>query len=51
MTVRFETADTPPGPVRTFRVDDPDLVTTRPRGHHDEDAVPDAGEDPAVSDA
>ncbi|MEP7090233.1 MAG: DNA polymerase IV [Nocardioidaceae bacterium] len=26
VTVRFETADTPPGPVRTFWVDDPDLV-------------------------
>ncbi len=50
VTVRFETADTPPGPVRTFRVDDPDLVTTRPRGHHGD---PDAGseEGPAVSDA
>jgi DNA polymerase-4 len=28
VTVRFETAETPPGPVRTFRTDDPDL---RPR--------------------
>jgi len=25
VTVRFETADTPPGPVRTFAADDPDL--------------------------
>jgi DNA polymerase-4 len=25
VTVRFETADTPPGPVRTFAVDDPAL--------------------------
>ncbi len=25
VTVRFETRDTPPGPVRTFAVDDPDL--------------------------
>ena len=25
VTVRFETADTPPGPVRTFAVDDPEL--------------------------
>jgi DNA polymerase IV len=25
VTVRFETADTPPGPVRTFSVDDRDL--------------------------
>ena len=30
VTVRFETADTGPGPVRTFRADDPDLVP-RPR--------------------
>jgi DNA polymerase IV len=30
VTVRFETAETPPGPVRTFRSDDPDLVP-RPR--------------------
>ncbi|MBA2464368.1 MAG: DNA polymerase IV [Nocardioidaceae bacterium] len=29
VTVRFETAETPPGPVRTFRADDPDL-TARP---------------------
>ncbi|HEY0687800.1 MAG TPA: DNA polymerase IV [Kribbella sp.] len=27
VTVRFETAETPPGPVRTFAVDDPALVT------------------------
>ncbi|HEX6247828.1 MAG TPA: DNA polymerase IV [Nocardioidaceae bacterium] len=25
VTVRFETAETPPGPVKTFRTDDPDL--------------------------
>jgi DNA polymerase-4 len=31
VTVRFETAATGPGPVRTFRADDPDLVT-RPHG-------------------
>ena len=31
VTVRFETAHTAPGPVRTFRVDDPDLVP-RPVG-------------------
>ncbi|WP_182376023.1 DNA polymerase IV [Nocardioides sp. WS12] len=30
VTVRFETADTPPGPVRSFRVDDPDLTRWRP---------------------
>jgi DNA polymerase-4 len=34
VTVRFETAETGPGPVRTFRVDDPDLVA-RPRGRYD----------------
>ena len=26
VTVRFETRDTPPGPVRTFAVDDPALT-------------------------
>jgi DNA polymerase-4 len=36
VTVRFETAETAPGPVRTFRTDDPDLVA-RPRGRYDED--------------
>jgi DNA polymerase IV len=36
VTVRFETAETGPGPVRTFRTDDPDLVP-RPR----------AGEEPS----
>ena len=30
VTVRFETASTGPGPVRTFRADDPELVTHRP---------------------
>ncbi|TNM43258.1 DNA polymerase IV [Nocardioides albidus] len=30
VTVRFETADTPPGPVRSFRADDPDLARWRP---------------------
>jgi DNA polymerase-4 len=34
VTVRFETAETGPGPVKTFRMDDPDL-TPRPRGRHD----------------
>ncbi len=29
VTVRFETADTGPGPVRTFRADDPDLQPVR----------------------
>jgi DNA polymerase-4 len=36
VTVRFETAETTPGPVRTFRADDPDLVP-RPREVHDDD--------------
>ena len=36
VTVRFETADTGPGPVRTFRVDDPELEV-RPRGRYDVD--------------
>ncbi|NUS50991.1 MAG: DNA polymerase IV [Nocardioidaceae bacterium] len=35
VTVRFETAQTGPGPVRTFRADDPDLTPVR-RGRHDE---------------
>ena len=35
VTVRFETAETGPGPVRTFRVDDPALVT-RPKARHDD---------------
>ncbi|MFC7724480.1 DNA polymerase IV [Nocardioides sp. GCM10028917] len=30
VTVRFETADTPPGPVRSFRVDDPALHRWEP---------------------
>lgn len=30
VTVRFETAETPPGPVRSFRADDPDLERWRP---------------------
>jgi DNA polymerase-4 len=38
VTVRFETAETAPGPVRTFRVDDPDLQV-RPRGRYDEKAT------------
>ncbi len=33
VTVRFETAETPPGPVKTFSADDSDLVP-RPRGRH-----------------
>jgi DNA polymerase-4 len=30
VTVRFETADTPPGPVRSYAVDDPALSAWRP---------------------
>lgn len=30
VTVRFETADTPPGPVRSFRLDDPELSAFPP---------------------
>jgi DNA polymerase-4 len=30
VTVRFETAETGPGPVRTFRADDPALTPWRP---------------------
>ncbi|MFK4070573.1 DNA polymerase IV [Streptomyces sp. NPDC029674] len=30
VTVRFETPDSPPGRVRTFRTDDPDLVSAEP---------------------
>ncbi|TDO51204.1 DNA polymerase-4 [Kribbella sp. VKM Ac-2571] len=32
VTVRFETADTPPGPVRTFSVDDPALTKVQHSG-------------------
>jgi DNA polymerase IV len=35
VTVRFETAETPPGPVRTFAADDPELAA-RPRGRYDD---------------
>jgi DNA polymerase IV len=37
VTVRFETADTPPGPVRTFAVDDPALATVAPTGPDDDE--------------
>jgi DNA polymerase-4 len=40
VTVRFETAETGPGPVRTFRGDDPALEP-RPRGRYDEPRVSD----------
>jgi DNA polymerase IV len=43
VTVRFETAETPPGPVRTFRADDLDL---RPRARP-RDAAPQVVEPPA----
>ncbi|MGH3496961.1 MAG: DNA polymerase IV [Nocardioidaceae bacterium] len=43
VTVRFETAETEPGPVRTFRQDDPELTpsepTNRHRGCHDDHKV------------
>ena len=39
VTVRFETADTPPGPVRTFAIDDPALTKADTRGA-EEDADP-----------
>ena len=42
VTVRFETADTPPGPVRTFSSDDPDLRPRLPG------PVADPVEDPAA---
>ncbi|NUR98363.1 MAG: DNA polymerase IV, partial [Kribbellaceae bacterium] len=32
VTVRFETADTPPGPVKTFSVDDPALTKVQYAG-------------------
>lgn len=35
VTVRFETRDTPPGPVRTFDVDDPDLTVLEVRAPSD----------------
>jgi DNA polymerase-4 len=37
VTVRFETAETGPGPVRTFRADDPGLVAS-PRGGGDRES-------------
>ena len=43
VTVRFETAETGPGPVRTFRTDDPDLApAARPAVDEDDPAVTDA---------
>jgi DNA polymerase-4 len=37
VTVRFETAGTPPGPVRSFQADDPDLTPWRPPEPEGED--------------
>jgi DNA polymerase IV len=37
VTVRFETADTGPGPVRTFRADDPELTPRRLVARDDEE--------------
>lgn len=37
VTVRFETADTPPGPVRSFPVDDPQLTRWKHPGPDDAD--------------
>jgi DNA polymerase-4 len=48
VTVRFETAETGPGPVRTFRGDDPDLAP-RPREPDEADDTDDTGV--GVSDA
>lgn len=51
VTVRFETADSPAGPVRTFRDDDPQLRPVR-RGRYDELVTPPPaapGEPPASS--
>jgi DNA polymerase IV len=39
VTVRFETAETGPGPVRTFRADDPDLEARRRSGPADDASV------------
>jgi DNA polymerase-4 len=41
VTVRFETADTPPGPVKTFSTEDPAL-STRPRGRYTEEESQDS---------
>ena len=38
VTVRFETADTPAGPVRSYAVDDPALQPWRPEGPPEGDA-------------
>ena len=48
VTVRFETAHTGPGPVRTFRSDDPDLQRAMPTPSAAEDAAPPRPPDAAV---
>ncbi|MGH3370601.1 MAG: DNA polymerase IV [Nocardioidaceae bacterium] len=50
VTVRFETADTPPGPVKTFRADDPDLAPRR-RTPEVPPEAPDTGSDPGFDTA
>ena len=48
VTVRFETAETGPGPVKTFRADDPDLER-RPRGRYPVSPPPEALAEPRPS--
>jgi DNA polymerase-4 len=48
VTVRFETAETGPGPVMTFRADDPDLER-RPRGRYPVSPPPEALAEPRPS--
>jgi DNA polymerase-4 len=48
VTVRFESAGTPPGPVRTFRADDPALER-RPRGRYPLSPAPGAPGEPPPS--
>ena len=43
VTVRFETAETDPGPVRSYPIDDPDLTPWRPQSV-DGTTVPDMHE-------
>ncbi len=50
VTVRFETADTGPGPVRTLSADDPDLVRRPVPVDHDDDSVVSDPADSVVSD-
>jgi DNA polymerase-4 len=48
VTVRFETAETGPGPVRTFRVDDPDLVVLPPGRYDDPEDADDGSPEPSL---